>query len=199
VHGIETGPVGLAVTSPVVDELTTGPDGPSAPTAAPTDRTTSALVVPRRPRLIRLPIGRCVQVQPVGTTSNGLLDVPADVDVAGWWEGGSRLGDPFGSMLVAAHVDSRTEGLGPFASLLTARPGERVRVWGGGLRRTFEVRTRRLRPHGSIAPTSWLHSHQGPARLTLVTCAGPYDPDNGGHQNLAVIVAFPIGDVRPRR
>jgi hypothetical protein len=32
-----------------------------------------------------------------------------------------------------------------------------------------------------------------------VTSAGPYDPDHGGYQNLAVIVAFPIGDVRLRR
>jgi len=189
VHGIDAGSVALVAADPRMEEPTTS--GVVAPRVGS--------VVTRRPRLIRLPIGRCVQVQPVGTTSNGLLDVPADVDVAGWWEGGSWLGDPFGSMLVAAHVDSATEGLGPFASLLTARPGERVRVWGGGLRRTFEVRTRRLRPHGSIAPRSWLHSHQGPARLTLVTCAGPYDPDYGGHQNLAVIVAFPIGDVRARR
>jgi hypothetical protein len=73
-----------------------------------------------------------------------------------------------------------------------------VRVWGGGLRRTFEIRARSLRPQGTIAPTSWLHSRHGPARLTLVTCAGPYDPAAGGHQNLAVIVAFPIGDVRLR-
>jgi hypothetical protein len=199
VHGIDTGSVGLAVASPIVDDGTTWPEVPTAPTAARADRTTSTLVVPRRPRLIRLPIGLCVPVRPVGTTSNGLLDMPADVDVAGWWEGGSRLGDPSGSMLVVAQVDARTEALGPFASLLTARPGERVRVWGGGLRRTFEVRARRLRPHGSIAPTSWLRSPQGPARRTLVTCAGPYDPDAGGYQNLAVIVAFPIGAGRLRR
>jgi hypothetical protein len=31
-----------------------------------------------------------------------------------------------------------------------------------------------------------------------VTCAGPYDADRGGYQNLAVIVAFPISEVRLR-
>jgi hypothetical protein len=154
--------------------------------------------VARRPRLLRLPIGRWVHVQPVGTTSTGLLDLPADVDGAGWWDGSSRLGDRFGTILVAAHVDPLTQGLGPFASLLRAGPGERVRVWGGGLRRTFEIRTRRLRRPSTMGPTSWLHSPLGPARLTLVTCAGPYDPDRGGYQNLAVIVAFPISEVRLR-
>ena len=69
-------------------------------------------------------------------------------------------------------------------------------MWGGGLGRTFEVRTRRLKPLGTIAPSSWPHSAQGPARLTLVTCAGPYEPDHGGYQNLAVVVAVPIGEVR---
>jgi hypothetical protein len=155
-------------------------------------------VVPRPPRLIRLPIGRWIQLHPVATTSNGVLDVPGDVDVAGWWEGGSRLGDPSGSMLVAAHIDARRQGPGPFASLLTARPGERIRVRGGGLGQTYEVGTLRLRPQGTIAPTSWLHSPRGPARLTLVTSAGPSSPDLGGYQDLAVIVAFPIGEVRRR-
>jgi hypothetical protein len=156
-------------------------------------------VVPRRPRLVRLPIGRCVQVQPVGTTATGLLEEPADAETAGWWEGGSRLGDLFGSMLIVAHVDARTEGLGPFASLLTARPGERVRVWGGGLGGTFEVRTRRLRPREPIAPAAWPQCAQGPARLTLVTCAGPFAPADGGYQKFAVVVAFPIREVRRRR
>ena len=154
--------------------------------------------VPRRPRLIRLPIGRWVQIQPVTTTSNGLLDVPTEEDIAGWWAGGSGLAEPTGSVLVVAHVDAQTPALGPFASLLSARPGERVRVWGGGLRRTFEVRTRTLRPRRTVEPASWLHSPQGPVRLTLVTCAGPYDTTNGGHQNLAIIVAVPLAETRSR-
>src|SRR5262249_23212701 len=120
----------------------------------------------------------------------------ADDETAGWWEGGSRIGDPCGSMLIAAHVNSRTEALGPFASLLTAPPGERIRGWGGGLGRTFEGRTRRLQPLGTLPAAPEPHSAQVPARLTLVPCAGPYEPDNGGYQNLAVVVAFPIGDVR---
>jgi Sortase domain len=149
-------------------------------------------VVPEPPRGIRLPDGRRVGIRPVGTTSNGLLDVPDDIEQAGWWSGGSRLGDPFGSTLVAAHVDSRTQGLGPFASLLGVRAGDRVYVWSDGLRQPFEVTSLRLRPQGTIGPTSWLHSPEGPRRLTLVTCAGPYDAARGGYQNLAVITATPL-------
>jgi hypothetical protein len=155
-------------------------------------------VVPEPPRGIRLPNGRRVAIRPVGTTSNGLLDVPDDIERAGWWSGGSRLGDPFGSTLVAAHVDSRTQGLGPFASLLGVHAGDRVHVWSDGLRQPFEVTSLRLRPQGTIGPTSWLHSPEGPRRLTLVTCAGPYDAARGGYQNLAVITATPLNRARSR-
>ncbi len=179
--------------------VTTPPSAPEADTARPAavaQRVGS--VVPEPPRGIQLPDGRRVGIRAVGTTRNGLLDVPDDIELAGWWSGGSRLGDPFGSSLVAAHVDSGTQGLGPFASLLGVHAGDRVYVWSNGLRQAFEVTSLRLRPRGSIGPGSWLHSPEGPRRLTLVTCAGPYDAARGGYQNLAVITAKPLDKARRR-
>jgi hypothetical protein len=155
-------------------------------------------VVPEPPTGIRLPNGLRIAVRAVGTRRNGLLDVPDDIRVAGWWKGGSRLGDPFGSSLVAAHVDSTTQGLGPFASLLGVRPGDRVRLWSRGLQQTFAVTSLRLRPRSTIGSGAYLHSPAGPPRLTLVTCAGPYDAARGGYQNLAVITARPLGPARSR-
>jgi hypothetical protein len=181
--------------SPVTAPPTASPATSAAP-AAVAQRVGS--VVPEPPRAIQLPNGRRVGIRPVGTTSNGLLDVPDDIELAGWWSGGARLGDPFGSTLVAAHVDSRTQGLGPFASLLGVHAGDRVYVWSDGLRQPFEVTSLRLRPQGTIGPTSWLHSPEGPRRLTLVTCAGPYDAARGGYQNLAVITATPLNRARSR-
>jgi Sortase domain len=176
-----------------------GPPEPASTGSAPAqvaERVGS--VVPEAPRGIQLPNGRRVGIRAVGSTRNGVLDVPEDIDRAGWWSGGSRLGDPFGSTLVAAHVDSRTQGLGPFASLLTVQPGDRVYLWSDGLRQTFEVKSRWLRPQGTLGPGSWLHSPEGSRRLTLVTCAGPYDAARGGYQNLAVIVAEPLDGARRR-
>ena len=132
-------------------------------------------------------------IRAVGTTTDGVLDVPDDIRVAGWWRGGSRLGDPFGSVLVAAHVDSATQGLGPFAELLTVTAGARIRVQSRGLRRTYEVHSRRLVPQGGLVDDSWIFDVSGDARLTLVTCAPPYDRARGGYQNLAVVTALPVG------
>ena len=175
---------------PAAEPLNAAPPASASP-AAVAERV--GAVLPEPPRGIRLPNGRRVGIRTIGTTRNGLLDVPADIHLAGWWSGGSRLGDPFGSTLVAAHVDSRTQGLGPFASLLVVRAGDRVHLWSHGLQQTFEVTSLRLRPQGTLGPTSWLHSPEGPRRLTLVTCAGPYDAAQGGYQNLAVITAKPLG------
>lgn len=178
------------------------PTSPATPTAAPTSAPTSARPVsPARraspvaqaPQSATLPSGRTVPISDVGTTAAGLLDVPADIDVAGWWRGGARLGDPFGSILVAAHVDSRTQGLGPFAELLSVGRGDRVEIASADLRQTFVVRSRRLVPQGSLDDESWIFSATGEGRLTLVTCAPPYAASRGGYQNLAVVIAVPLG------
>jgi hypothetical protein len=168
------------------------------PAEVPRARRAPSVVVAEAPALATLPSGRQVVVRPVGTTAAGLLDVPSDIDQAGWWRGGSRLGDPFGSTLVAAHVDSRTQGLGPFAELLTVPRGARVVLASEHLAQTFEVRSRRLVRQGSLADETWLFDVSGARRLTLVTCAPPYDASRGGYQNLAVITAVPVSSVDRR-
>lgn len=159
----------------------------------PSARRADSVLSPQAPRLAVLPSGRRVPIRGAGTTASGLLAVPDDVDTAGWWRGGSRLGDPFGSVLVAAHVDSRTQGLGPFAELLTLDPGARVTLRGSRLTQVFEIDSRRLVPQGRLTGEKWIFAASGDLRLTLVTCAPPYDADRGGYQNLAVVVASPLG------
>lgn len=182
------------------DDSGARPSPSSSPAAPPSSaepvapaRRAGSVVQPRRPVRATLPSGRVVRVAAAGTTGTGVLDVPDDVDVAGWWRGGSRVGDPFGSILVAAHVDSDSEGLGPFAELLTVREGARVRLEADGLRQDFEVRERRLVPQGGLADDAWIYDAAGDLRLTLVTCAPPYDASRGGYQNLAVVTALPVG------
>ncbi len=148
-------------------------------------------VVPAEPRQVRLPGTRFLDVVAVGTRSNGILDVPDDVDLLGWWEGGSRVGDPFGSVLVAGHVDSETEGLGPSAVLLTSARGDRVTVRAGGRTTRYDVVSRDLVPLDDLASYPRVLSSAGPGRLTLVTCAPPFVRARGGYQNLAVVTARP--------
>jgi hypothetical protein len=154
-------------------------------------------VAPEPPRSLRLPSGRVVPVHAVSTGRDGQLDVPDDPRHAGWWRGGSRVGDPSGKTLLAAHVDSLRQGLGPFAELYDARPGLRLELRSAGLRQEFRVRSVRLIPRQSLTAHPDLYSPGGPRRLVLVTCAPPYDPAHGGYQSLVVLVADPRGPATP--
>jgi hypothetical protein len=160
-------------------------------------RRTGALT-PERPTSSRLPDGTVVPIRPAGTAGDGSLAVPVDIRVAGWWRGGSRLGDPFGATLVAAHVDSFTQGLGPYASLLSARAGQQIVLSSAHLTQTFSVVSLRLVPRATLPQQHRLFSPRGHRRLVLVTCAGPYDAARGGYQNLAVVTASPSTDVQRR-
>ena len=142
---------------------------------------------------MRLPSGRAVRILAVSSRSDLVLDVPEDIDVAGWWRGGARIGDPFGSTLLAAHIDSLVQGLGPYAELLAVEPGARIVVTTDRLRQVFRVRSLRLLPRSLVDQATLLTSPGGPRRLTMVTCAGPYVPAEGGYQNLAVVTARPAG------
>ena len=127
------------------------------------------------PAVVRLPSGTRVPVVAVATRANGVLDVPDDVAAAGWWSGGSRVGDPFGATLLAGHVDSTEQGLGAYAELLTVRPRQRIRLSSAHLEQDFVIHSLRLIAKGDVGRDPRIWSPRGDRRLVLVTCAPPYD------------------------
>jgi hypothetical protein len=171
-------------------------EGPAAPAQQAQRLPTS--VVPEAPASLRLPGGDVVRVVPTRTGVDRSLGIPDNLHRAGWWRGGARLGDPFGSMLVAAHVDAIDRGLGPFVVLLTVHRGVRFGVNSPHLSQQFRVTARRLIPRNRLAQARWVSSYSGAPRLTLVTCAPPYIRSKGGYQRLAVVVATPVGPPRHR-
>ena len=154
--------------------------------------------VSEAPLSLRLPSGRVVPVQTVSTTRHGQLDVPDDPRIAGWWRGSSGVGDEFGKTLLAAHIDSRRQRLGPFVELYDARPGLPLVLRSAGLRQGFRVRSVRVIRREALTAHPNLYSRSGTRRLVLVTCAPPYDPAHGGYRNLAVLVAEPSGPATPK-
>jgi hypothetical protein len=148
-------------------------------------------VTPERPVALMLPNGTRMPVIPVSTERSGALQLPEDIFTAGWWDGGSRLGDPYGAMVVAAHVDSFTQGLGPFVGLQTIRAGERIRLISDTFVRDFKVRTTRFVPRESLPGDPDAFVRKGPPRLVLITCGGPYDAGAGGYRDNVIVVAYP--------
>ncbi|WP_421110277.1 class F sortase [Solicola sp. PLA-1-18] len=182
----------------VPDETSAPPTSEGPAPQAPVAPRAAGNVLPEVPTAVRLPDGRRVPVAPAPTDDTGRLAVPDDPDVAGWWDGGARPGDPFGATVVAAHVDSVERGLGPFASLLSARRGERVTVTSAGLTTTYRVSSLRTIPKERLRTDGSVFAGDGDPRLVLVTCAGPYERARGGYQNLLVLTAVPVGPTTER-
>ena len=166
---------------------------PTEPRTRPASPGRRAAAKPEPPIELRLPSGVTVKVRSVSTRADGVLDVPDDIRVAGWWRGGSRVGDPFGATLLAAHIDSKVQGLGPYAELLSVEPRARFVLRSAHQRQVFLVTSLRVVPRSRLAGVTNLFSVSGPRRLVMVTCAGPFDADAGGYQNLAVVTARPQG------
>jgi sortase (surface protein transpeptidase) len=130
-------------------------------------------------------------VDAVGVEPDGQMTVPAEVDRVGWYRFGPVPGGA-GSSVIAGHVDSRTQGLGAMAPLREAAPGDEVLVTdAAGAETRWRVVSRELISK-QVLPLDRLFSRDGPPRLTLITCGGPFLPDLGSYQDNVVVVAEPI-------
>ena len=64
-------------------------------------------------RVVLTSRGIDLAVQPVGIRPDGLMELPPDVAVAGWYKYGSDPGSDTGTTAISAHVDSLEYGSGP--------------------------------------------------------------------------------------
>jgi hypothetical protein len=142
--------------------------------------------------MITLPSRTTMRVSVSATARSGELELPPNIKQAGWWDGGSRLGDPFGAIVIAAHVDSFSQGLGRFAELLGMHPGDVVTLSSPHVRERFRVIAAGLVPKSSISASSDVFSAEGGSRLVLITCGGAYT-SAGGYQSNMVVTAVPVG------
>lgn len=147
------------------------------------------------PESVTLPGGAHAAVEPASTV-DGELKVPEHVQHVGWWDGSSDAGDPFGTTVIAGHVDSATEGLGFFYRLRRVKVGEQVTLGGEGHRATYRIVSVRLVLKGALSSDSHAFDQTGDHRLVLITCAGGYHRDRGGYDSNLVVTGVPTGPAR---
>jgi hypothetical protein len=94
--------------------------------------------------------------------------------------------------VIAGHVDSRTQGLGALAPLREAAPGNEVVVTDeAGVVSRWRVVSREVISK-QVLPLDRLFTREGPPRLTLITCGGPFLPEFGSYRDNVVVVAEPV-------
>ncbi len=134
-------------------------------------------------------LGISLPIRPVGVAEDGSMELPETVSQAGWYEFGARPADRGGITVLAAHVDTREEGLGQFARLREAREGSIVMVTDrGGDRYEYRV-VQVTRIAKSKVPWDGIFDRAGPSRLAIVTCGGEYDRDRGSYRDNVIVLA----------
>jgi sortase (surface protein transpeptidase) len=148
----------------------------------------------QRPAPVRLAVpalGVDTSVDAVGVGPDGQMALPRDVDRVGWYRFGPAPGDD-GSTVIAGHVDDREQGLGALAPLREASVDDEVVVTDtAGTTTHWRVVSRELIQKRAL-PLDRLFVRDGPPRLTLITCGGPFLPRLGSYRDNVVVVAEPL-------
>jgi hypothetical protein len=148
---------------------------------------------PRAPARVAIAsLGIDAPVTPAGiNVAKGELDAHPKVGRTSWWRDGAAPGASRGTVLIAGHVDSATQGPGAFFRLREARAGDRITVTSrSGARRTYRVVSVRTMPKAQLPGD--VYSTRGPHRLALVTCGGPFIEASGHYRDNVVVIAVPV-------
>lgn len=131
-------------------------------------------------------------IDPVGVEADGAMEIPEDVARVGWYRFGPTPGQPEGSAVLTAHIDSRTQGKGVFYDLdqLSERQIVEISMSDGSVRE-FAVDEVRQIPKVDL-PTGDLFRRDGAPRLALITCGGTFDQASRHYRDNIVVVATPI-------
>lgn len=145
------------------------------------------------PTSLTLPSGDLAAVDPAGVGADGVLEVPSDPSRVGWWTGGALAGEPFGSIVLAGHVDSREYGIGVMVGLLDVGLGDQVVLGDGVHARRYQVSAITQVAKSRLAADTEAFRQDVDHRLVLITCVGAYDRAAGGYPDNLVVIADEIG------
>jgi sortase (surface protein transpeptidase) len=174
---------------------------PSPPVSSPTqDQAASGVEAARGFRSTRsyqpTPIPVRVDIPSIGVAStldrlgrapDRTVQVPSDWNVAGWYAGGPRPGDP-GSAVILGHVDSK-RGPAVFFRLHQLRRGDAITITrndGSSVR--FVVERIEQYPKDRFPTDAVYYPTLTPA-LRLVTCGGEFDATAGHYRSNVIVFA----------
>ena len=173
------------------------PSPTATPTRAPGKTWTTRSAAPRTPvervapeRLVARSVGLDLPVEPTGVAGNGQMALPDRPTQLGWYRFGAAPRDRQGAVVLGGHVDSARYGAGPLTRAAGLERGDRIDLRGTDGRTTsYEVSDVQRISKADFSPAD-VFARSGSPVLRLITCGGPYDPDDGYRDNL-VVTALP--------
>lgn len=123
-------------------------------------------------RLLIPAINVIANIQHVGVTSLGELDVPSNTVDVGWFKLGYRPGEK-GSAVISGHFDGKNGEVGVFTNLHTLKEGDKLYTEDEkGITTSFIVRESRMYDPGYAEE---VFSTNDGVHLNLITCDGVWD------------------------
>ena len=125
----------------------------------------------------------------LGRAADGSIEVPAQFDVAGWYDEGPRPGQP-GPAVVLGHVDSRTGPAVFYRVAALPRDAQVLVDRADGSTVGFRVSGTQRVPKVDF-PTDRVYGPTLEPSLRLVTCGGSFDRVRGTYQDNVIVYADP--------
>ena len=156
------------------------------------DTEPSAAGSDRKTRPERFVLGEIdLPVLPVGVADDGMMGLPTTAYAVGWYEFGARPADRAGTTVLAGHVDTRAEGLGPLAALRAVDEGAQIVLTAvDGTSRRYRVTEVEVIRKARV-PLEQIFARDGAERLVVITCGGPYYRRTGYRDNV-IVTARPV-------
>jgi hypothetical protein len=169
----------------------TAPVGQRAATNAPATQG-RATEPGSRPIAVRISaVQLSARVVAVGVAADGTVAIPESVATVGWYRWAAFPSSPYGSTVLVGHVDSAVQGRGAFFGLHRVEKGARIDVTTADRRvHAYRVISREAFAKSAV-PLGDLFSRSGRARLTLITCGGPFDRSVRSYLDNVVVTAVP--------
>jgi Sortase domain len=132
-------------------------------------------------------IGVTSSLDRLGRARDKTVEVPTRWEVAGWYAGGARPGDP-GSAVILGHVDSK-RGPAVFFRLHELRKGDEIEV-GRADGSTIRFAVERVAQYDKQRfPTDEVYYPTLTPALRLVTCGGEFDASVGHYRSNVIVFA----------
>ncbi|MEH6780224.1 MAG: class F sortase [Rhodoglobus sp.] len=193
----------LAVMALLLAGCAAGPTESIAPSPAPLP--TAEIDVPRQsseiapveqlaaPVRIQIPsVAIDLQITPVGVQDDGLMQIPENIRVAGWYRFGPSPASETGSTVITAHVDDFEQGLGPFAYLKEMpADAEIVVTTDDGVDHRYALESVQNIEKKQL-PLDQVFDRGGAPRIVLITCGGQFDENVLNYSDNVIAIANPL-------
>ncbi|WP_409251766.1 class F sortase [Bacillus sp. SCS-153A] len=138
------------------------------------------------PEKITIPsIGMEAEIAGVGILENGEMEVPDNINEAGWFQPGVKPGAQ-GNAVLAGHLDGKGKP-GAFYHIKKLQKGDKVEISGkSGEVLTFEVLGVESY-YTDEAPLERIFGYHSDSRLNLITCSGDFNREEHEYEERLVV------------